>query len=137
MRLLAVDYGLRRTGLAWTDPFQMIATGIGSLDTPKLEGRLKEIMAQEEVEAIILGYPTKMDGSDTDATEAVRGFAKKLKEWFPGTRIELWDERFTSKQAKEAMIRGGVKKKKRSDKYLINEVSAVLILQDYLDSKMG
>lgn len=132
-RILAIDYGKKRTGLAWSDPLKMIATGIGSFDTPILEAKLKELLADQVVELIILGFPTRLDGTDTDSTAAVRTFHTKLNEWFPTIPVKLQDERFTSKQAMQVMIENGVKKKQRSDKNLINEVSAMIILQEYLD----
>lgn len=131
-RVIAIDYGKKRTGLAWTDPDQLIATGIGSFDTPSVKGRLKELMARETVVKVVLGYPLRTDGRDTHATEAVRTFESWLKRQFPGLPVLRWDERFTSKMAMQAMIDAGVKKKRRADKHLINEVSATLILQDYL-----
>jgi putative Holliday junction resolvase len=134
-RIMAIDYGLKRTGLAWTDPLQIIATGIGSVETIILETELKKLMASEVVEAIVLGYPTRGDGSDTDATAAVRTFLDTLKSWFPAMPVHLWDERFTSKMAFQSMIDAGLKQKKRRDKHLINEISATLILQEYLQQQ--
>lgn len=134
-RIIAIDYGLKRTGLAWTDPLQIIATGIGSVETKILETELKKLMTSEIIEAIVLGYPTKGDGSDTDSTEAVRAFEQQLHTWFPATVIHLWDERFTSKMAFQTMIDSGLKQKKRRDKHLINEISATLILQEYLQQQ--
>ena len=131
-RILAIDYGAKRTGLAWTDPLQLIATGIGGIDTHLLEGRLKELMQQEDIETIVLGYPTRMDGTDTHVTESVRNLYKWIKEQFPLCSLHLQDERFTSKMAQDAMLTAGLKKKKRRDKYLLDEMSAVLILQDFL-----
>ena len=133
-RILAIDYGSKRTGLAWTDPLQIIATGIGSFPTPEMEVRLKQLVLQNEVETILLGYPLRHDGSDTHATPLVREFEAQLRRWFPAVEILLWDERYSSRQASQAMVEGGAKKKKRKDKHLINEVSAVLLLQEYLAS---
>ncbi|MEO1449620.1 MAG: Holliday junction resolvase RuvX [Bacteroidota bacterium] len=132
MRIIAIDYGSKRTGLAWTDPMQIIATGIGSFDTPLIEAKLKELVAKESVETIVLGYPTRLDGSDTHITAAVREFEIKLKTWFPAVQVLRWDERFTSKEASRAILEGGAKKKKRQDKHLVNEVAATLLLQDYM-----
>lgn len=134
-RIIAIDYGLKRTGLAWTDPMQIIATGLGSFETHKLESELKKVCGQEEVEAIVLGFPTKPDGSDTNSTEAVRVFEGQLSEWFPQMEIHLWDERYSSQMAFQAMIDSGLKRKKRRDKHLINEVSATLILQEFLQQQ--
>lgn len=132
MRIIAIDYGAKRTGLAWTDPMQIIATGIGSFDTPQIEQRLKEMVAAEAIETVVLGYPTRFDGSDTHITAAVRSFEQKLQNWFPALQIVRWDERFTSKEASRAILEGGAKKKKRQDKHLVNEVAATLLLQDYM-----
>lgn len=134
-RIIAIDYGGKRTGLAWTDPLKIIATGIGTVPTELLKKRLDELIAQEEIEAILLGYPIRMDGSDTNNTEAVRLFQAAINKAHPALPVILWDERFTSKMALQAMIDGGVKKKKRSDKQLINEVSATLMLQEYLQQE--
>ena len=131
-RILSIDYGAKRTGLAWTDPLQIIATGIGSFDTSELEAKLEELFAQEQIEEIVLGYPMNWDDSDTHATPLVREFAAKLAKKFPQTPIQLWDERMTSQMAKQAIRQGGAKKKKRRDKHLVNEISAVIILQDYM-----
>lgn len=132
-RILAIDYGLRRTGLAWTDPLQIIATGLDCVETNVLEAKLKLLFATEKIEKIVLGLPTHFDGSDTDATQAVRAFSEKLKEWFPEVSVVFQGERMTSKWAMEAMISAGVKKKKRKDKQLINQVSATIILQEYMN----
>jgi putative holliday junction resolvase len=132
-RIVAIDYGLKRTGLAWTDPLQIIATALETVPTETLLDRLKAIMAKEKVEAIVLGWPTRLDGSDTDTTAPVRALAEQLKGLYPTLRIDFQDEQFSSKNAMQAMIQGGVPKKKRRDKALIDQVSAVLILQDYLE----
>lgn len=134
-RIIGIDYGAKRTGLAWTDPLQLITTGIDGVETGDLETKLKELCAIEEVEAFVLGYPTQADGTDTHATPLVREFAQTLQKWFPDMEIYFWEEAFTSQQAVQAMVQGGVKKKRRRDKHLINEVSAVLILQDFMENK--
>lgn len=134
-RILGIDYGMKRSGLAWTDPLQLVASGLEALDTPKLKARIHQLVTEENLVAFVLGYPLQLDGSDTDSTEAVRTFATWLEKAFPGREIILWDERFSSRQAKEVMILAGVPKKRRQDKYLINQVSATLILQDYLQNR--
>ncbi|MCB0836001.1 MAG: Holliday junction resolvase RuvX [Bacteroidetes bacterium] len=131
-RIIAIDYGKKRTGLAWTDPLKMIATGIGSFDTAILDEKLKSLIDKEEIEAIVLGYPTRLDGTDSHVTEEVRTLKENLEKQYPQIRIHLWDERLTSKMAFQAMIDGGLKKKKRRDKHLVNEISAVIILQEFL-----
>ena len=134
-RILAIDYGARRSGLAWTDPLQIIATGVGAFDTEELMPQIAELMAKEDIEAIVVGYPVQADGSDTDSTPLVRDFLEELDNVYPEMPIYPWDEQFTSKRAAEAMLMAGAKKKKRRDKYLINEVSAVIILQDFMEGE--
>ena len=132
-RILALDYGLKRTGMAWTDPQQIIATGIGTEPTDTLPDKLKALFAQAEIEAIVLGYPTRSDGSDTHATQAVRTLAEQLRRDYPQVKLHLWDERFTSKIAFRAMLESGMSKKKRRDKSLIDQTSAVIMLQEFMD----
>ncbi|MDB4285921.1 Holliday junction resolvase RuvX [bacterium] len=134
-RLLSLDYGTRRTGLAWTDPEQIIATGLDTVDTPQLEAYLKNLLPKESVEAFILGFPFRADGSDTDATQPVREFANALQTWFPDIELILVDESHSSQRALQSMIQAGVPKKKRSDKRLINQVAATLILQEFLEER--
>ena len=134
-RILAIDYGKKRTGLAWTDPLQIIASAIGTIDTAQLDQELKQRLSGDEVEAIVLGYPTRMDGSDSHVTEDVRKLAEKLRKQYPAKPVHLWDERFTSQMAFQAMIDAGLKKKKRRDKKLIDQISATIILQEFLESR--
>jgi putative Holliday junction resolvase len=136
-RILAVDYGFKRTGLAWTDPLKIIATALETVPTPSLEEKLKSLMSKEKIEAIVLGFPTRLDGSDTDTTAAVRKLAKRLSGLFPEVKVEFQDEQFSSKMALNAMIQGGVPKMKRRDKSMVDKVSAVIILQDYLLRTQG
>ncbi|MBX7242620.1 MAG: Holliday junction resolvase RuvX [Bacteroidia bacterium] len=131
-RLLGIDYGLKRTGLAWTDILQISVSGIGGVETEMLESKLKEIVGTENIERIVLGFPTRTDGSDTHSTEAIRALSAQLKVWFPEIPVSLHDEQFSSKMAKKVMFDAGVKKSKRRDKHLINQTSAVIILQDFL-----
>ncbi|MFK7921669.1 MAG: Holliday junction resolvase RuvX [Bacteroidia bacterium] len=131
-RIISIDYGAKRTGLAWTDPMQIIATGVGSFDTAILDAKLKELIEKETIEAIVLGYPTRMDGSDSHVTEQVRELKVKLEKTYPEIKLHLVDERFSSQIAKQTMLDGGLKKKKRRDKHLVNEISAVVILQDFM-----
>ena len=131
-RIIAIDYGLRRTGLAWTDPLQIIASGLETVSTRELDQRLKDLVAKEPIEAFVLGWPTNLDGEDTDSTEAVRKFSDRLRKTFPDQEVILWDEQFTSQMAMRAMIDAGVPKKKRRNKALVDQVSATIILQDYL-----
>lgn len=134
-RVIAIDYGKKRTGLAWTDPLEMIASALETVPTERLAERLKTLVAQEDVRGFVLGMPTRLDGSDTDSTPAVRGFERKLRKMFPDREVTLWDEQFTSKMAVQAMVRAGFSKKKRRDKSLVDQISATLILQEYLESR--
>jgi putative holliday junction resolvase len=133
-RIIGIDYGMKRTGLAWTDPLQIIATGLETVLTDDLVPHLQKLLQKENVEKIVLGMPTRLDGSDTDTTQPVLALKQRLETLFPAIIVVLWDEQFSSKKAMQAMIQGGVSKKNRRDKALIDKVSATLILQDYLAS---
>ncbi|WP_222166483.1 Holliday junction resolvase RuvX [Edaphocola aurantiacus] len=132
-RTIAIDYGKKRTGLAISDPLNMIANGVGTIDTEKLVWNLKQLFAEHEVDTILLGYPKNLDGTDTDITAKVDRFYQQLQKLFPDKKTILCDERFTSKMAFQAMIDSGLKKKDRQNKALIDEISAKIILQGYLD----
>jgi putative Holliday junction resolvase len=134
-RILAIDYGLKRTGLAVTDPLQIIATGLGTVDTPKLFPYLKEYLKNEAVELILIGEPKNLDDSDTHVTAAVRQIMVRLKKEFPSIPVEAVDERFTSKMASRAMIDMGMKKKHRRNKALVDEIAATILLQEWLAAK--
>ncbi len=133
-RILSIDYGKKRTGLAVTDPLQIIATGLTTVETPKLFTFLKEYFAKEQVELIIMGEPKNMDDSDTHATPLVKQAVARLKKEFPAIPIKMVDERFTSKMASQAMIDMGMKKKQRQNKALVDEIAATIMLQEYLRS---
>jgi putative holliday junction resolvase len=133
-RILSIDYGKKRTGIAVTDPFQIIATGLTTVETPKLFTFLKEYFAKEQVELIIMGEPKNMDDSDTHATPLVKQAVARLKREFPTIPIKMVDERFTSKMASQAMIDMGLKKKQRQNKALVDEIAATILLQEYLRS---
>ena len=132
-RIIAIDYGKKRTGLAVTDPLKIIASGLTTVDTEKLVWYLKEYFAKEEVELILLGNPKQLDGSDNDITPKVEKFFGQLQKLFPHIPAKLIDERFTSKMAFQTMIDSGLKKKDRQNKALIDEVSATILLQGYLE----
>lgn len=132
-RLLSIDFGMRRIGLAVTDPLKIIATGLDTVENKEIIPYLKGYFDREEVERIILGLPVGLDDEDTDATAGVKVFRKKLEKNFPSIPIEYVDERYSSKMAFEAMIQGGLKKKKRRNKATIDKISAVVILQEYLE----
>ena len=131
-RILAIDYGLKRTGLAVTDPLQIIATGLITIESPKLISFLKDYFSKEQVELILIGEPKNMDDTDTHATQLVRKCIEELKKNFPGIPIQKVDERFTSKMASRAMIEMGMKKKQRRNKALVDEIAATILLQEYL-----
>ena len=132
-RILALDYGKVRTGIAVTDELQLIASGLTTVATKELPAFLKEYLAKEKVACIVLGEPKQMDGSASESEQFILPFVEKLKRWYPEISVVRQDERFTSKMAVQAMIAAGTKKKKRQNKALIDEISATLILQSYLD----
>ena len=131
-RILAIDYGLKRTGLAVTDPLKIIATGLTTVETQKLFPFLREYFAKEEVELIIIGEPLNLDDTATHATHLVKKAIDKLKRDFPKIPVRKVDERFTSKMASRAMIDMGLKKKQRQNKALVDEIAATIMLQEYL-----
>lgn len=135
-RVLAIDYGKKRTGLAVTDPLQLIASGLTTVSTHELIPFLKKYLAEEQVELILIGEPRNLDGNDTDATALVTECVRILQKNFPGLPVKKVDERFTSKMAFRSMIDSGLKKKDRQNKALIDEISATIILQEYLQHKL-
>ena len=132
-RILAIDYGRKRTGLAVTDPLKMIANALKTIKTEDIWLFLDEYMAKQEVECIVAGYPKQMNNEPSEAVQYINPFLKKLEKKYPGIKIELMDERFTSKMAQQTMIDGGVKKMKRRDKALLDSISATIILQSYME----
>lgn len=134
-RIIAIDYGLKRTGLAVTDPFQIIATGLTTIESPRIINFLKEYFSKEPVERIIIGDPRNWDDSDTHATPLVREVIERLKKKFPTIPLETVDERYTSKMASQAMIDMGMKKMQRRNKALVDEIAATIMLQEYLQRK--
>jgi putative holliday junction resolvase len=133
-RILSIDYGAKRTGIAVTDPLKIIATGLTTIETPQLFNFLKDYFRKEEVELIIIGEPKNWDESDTHATPLVRKAVVRLQKEFPAIPVKTVDERFTSKMASRAMIDMGLKKKQRQNKALVDEIAATIILQEYLQS---
>lgn len=131
-RILAIDYGKKRSGLAVTDPLQIIASGLTTVDTDQLVYYLKQYFAKEAVELILLGHPKRLDGSDNDITPKVEKFFGQLQKLFPAIPVKLIDERFTSKMAFQTMIDSGLGKKDRQNKALVDEISATILLQGYL-----
>lgn len=133
-RILSIDFGLKRTGIAVTDPLQIIATGLTTLQSKEVISFLKDYFGKEQVELIIIGWPTNWDDSLTHATPLVEKFIKDLQKIFPAIPIKKVDERYTSKMAKDAMLEMGLKKMKRRNKALVDEIAATILLQEYLRS---
>ena len=133
-RILAIDYGGKRTGLAVTDPLKIIATGLETIDSKELIPFLKNYFSKEEVELIIIGLPKNWDESDTHGTPLVEAAIKKIQKEFPTIPLKTVDERYTSKMAKDAMLEMGMKKKERRDKKNVDIIAATIILQEYLQS---
>ena len=134
-RILAIDYGNKRTGIAVTDPLQIIASPLDTVPTHQIIVFLKDYFEKEQVDTIVVGLPLDLSNRDTDVTQSVRHFHKKLQKEFGSKEIHLHDEKFTSKMAFDAMISGGMNKKERRKKENIDKVSAAIILQSYLESK--
>jgi putative Holliday junction resolvase len=132
-RILALDFGKVRTGVAVTDELQLIASGLSTVNTNELLSFLRDYVSNETVDRFVIGEPKQMDGTDSESEVWIKPFIKKLQLAFPTIPIERQDERFTSKMAKNSMLAGGMKKKKRQDKAMIDKISATLILQAYLD----
>ncbi len=133
-RILAIDYGAKRTGIAVTAPIGIIATPLDVLATHTIENYLKEYFQKEDVSKVVIGMPKNTDGRDTNATPLVQASINRFKKVFPSMELILHDERFTSKMAMDAMIAGGMKKKDRRNKGNVDKVSAAIILQSYLES---
>jgi putative Holliday junction resolvase len=134
-RIIGIDYGRKRTGVAVTDPLQMIAGGLETVASGDVENWLEQYVSEEAVERIVVGCPTMLDGTESDTmTQYVRPFVNRLKKKFPDIVVDTLDERFTSKLAIRAMIDGGMKKKDRRDKANIDKLSATILLQSYLES---
>lgn len=132
---MAIDYGLKRTGLAVTDPFQIIATGLTTVELSQLIPFLKDYFKKEPVELLLIGEPKNLDDSDTHATPLVRQLMVRLQREFPTIPLRPVDERYTSKMASRAMIEMGLKKKQRRNKALVDEIAATILLQEYLEKK--
>ena len=133
-RILAIDYGRKRTGLAVTDPLQIIAGGLATVGSYQLLDYLRGYMQREEVELVVVGEPLQTNGQPSENHPRVMQFVKAFRRAFPTVPVVLYDERFTSVLAHQAMIDGGLKKKARQDKALVDEISATIILQSYMAS---
>lgn len=134
-RILAIDFGAKRTGIAVTDELQIIASGLTTVDTTKLLDFLKAYAEKEDVELFLIGLPKQMNNLASESEPYIQNFLRQLQEYLPFIPIERIDERFTSKLAFQTMIDSGLNKKQRQNKALIDEISATLILQSYLHSK--
>ena len=134
-RIIAIDYGRKRTGIAVTDPMQIIANGLTTVPTHQLMDFLLMYVTQESVERIIVGHPKQMNNEDSENMKNIIPFINQLKKKLPKIPVELVDERFTSVLAHQAMLAGGLKKKDRQNKALVDEISATIILQSYLEGK--
>ena len=134
-RILSIDYGKKRTGLAVTDPLQIIAGGLATVSTSELFDWLRTYMAKEPVERIVIGEPRQPNGQPSENMQRVVQFVNRWRRAVPEVPIELFDERFTSVLAHQAMLDGGLRKKARQDKALVDEISATIILEDYLRSR--
>ncbi len=134
-RILAIDYGTKRTGLAVTDPLRIIATALETVETVSLLEFFKKYFQKETVDEVVIGMPRQLDNTDSATAPAVRKFIESFAKTFPDKPIQTFDERFTSSIAHRAMIDGGMKKKDRQTKGNVDKISATLILQDYLQMK--
>ena len=134
-RIMAIDYGSKRTGLAVTDGLQLIATALTTVETPKLLPFIDEYLKREEVVTFVVGEPKHMDNTPSESAKLIEPFVACLKKRYPNIPVERVDERFTSKMAFQAMIDGGLSKKQRRNKGTIDSVSAVIILQSYMQSR--
>ncbi len=136
-RIIGIDYGRKRTGIAVTDPGRMIASPLLTLATHELMVFLKKYIAEENVECVVVGEPRQMDNTLSEAEEFIRPFIKQLKKAFPDVTVERVDERFTSRMAGQVILDSGISKKSRRDKSLVDKVSAAIILQTYLEMSAG
>ncbi|AMO19192.1 Holliday junction resolvase RuvX [Flavobacterium columnare] len=135
-RILAIDYGLKRTGIAVTDDFQIIASGLTTVASTEVLDFLKMYFEKEKVVKVLIGDPKQMNGQPSESAPLVEAFVQKFSDQFPEVKIVRVDERFTSKMAFQTMIDSGLKKKQRQNKALIDEISATIMLKDYLTRKM-
>jgi len=134
-RILSIDYGRKRIGLAVTDPQQIIANRLTTIPTHTIWDFLKEYFQKEKIETVVVGYPRQMNNEASEAVRYINPFLKKFQVQYPEIKLEIIDERFTSKMAFQTMIDGGLKKQKRQDKALVDGISATIILQSYLEQK--
>ena len=135
-RILAIDYGIKRTGIAITDELQIIASGLTTIPSETAIAFLKDYFSKEDVIKVLIGEPMQMNGQPSESTAIIEKFVTQFKNAFPEMKIERADERFTSKMAMQTMLASGLKKKQRQNKALVDEIAATIMLQDYLTRKM-
>ena len=133
-RILAIDYGRKRVGIAVTDPLKIIANGLTTVKSCDVLKFLSDYLSKETVELIVVGLPKTMNNEESDSMQYIKPFVEKLKKQHPNVPIEMYDERFTSVLAHKAMLEGGLKKKERQNKALVDEISATIILQSFMES---
>lgn len=136
MRLMAFDYGTKRIGIAVSDPMQIIATALTTVHPDEVWSFLKTYLSTEQVSTFVVGKPLQMDGTDSESASHILGFVRKLKREFPTVPVVEIDERFTSKMASSVIAQSGIKKNKKQNKGLIDTISATIILQTYMDTKV-
>lgn len=136
-RILGIDYGRKRTGLAVTDPLQIVAGNLATVPTHELLQFIKDYTAREQVERIVIGLPTQLNGQPSESMKYITPFVNRLRKELPEMPVVMYDERFTSTIAHQAMIDGGMKKSDRRDKSRVDAIAATIILNDYLQSKLN
>lgn len=134
-RIIGIDYGTKRIGLAVTDPLQIFASPLNTVNVREFDDFINTYLKSEEVDAFVIGYPLQMNNMPSESVRYINPFIKRLKKMFPEKHIHLIDERFTSQMAQRIMIDGGVKKKDRQDKSMVDKISASIILQSFLDNR--
>jgi len=134
-RILAIDYGRKRVGLAVTDPMQIIASPLETVSVQEIESFLSDYFKKEIVEAIVIGYPLQMNNKPSEAVKYIEPFINRIRKLYPDKSVYLADERFTSVMGQQALIEGGVKKKKRRDKSMVDKISASLILRSFMEKR--
>lgn len=136
-RVMGIDYGTKRTGVAVTDPLQIIASGLETVATREIFAFLENYLREEEVETVVVGEPLHPDGQPTQIAHLIKGFVRKLRKQYPDLEVVLFDESYTSVQAKEIILASGTKKKARREKSLVDKLSAALILEAYMKEERG
>ncbi len=134
-RILSIDYGKKRAGLAVTDPLQIIANGLATIDTSTLFEFLQDYLEKENVERIVIGQPRQTNGQDSENMKRIQPFVNRLRKIYPNIPIDYFDERYTSVLAHKAIIESGIRKKARQNKPLVDKISATIILQDYMEMR--